>query len=63
MLFIYLFIFVAYNGSMREASCASIMPAVIIEYLSFINCSIYLLLFIYFIMPAAVSCVKHPAAV
>jgi hypothetical protein len=45
--------FIACSGSMREASCGSMMPAILNNYLLFvlINC----------LVPAAEACVRHPA--
>jgi hypothetical protein len=44
-------IFSVCSGSMRGVSCGSMMLAIIIYYL-----------FIYYLVPAAAVCVRHPAA-
>jgi hypothetical protein len=49
--------FSACSGSMREISCGSTMPAIIISLLLCISFFI-----VYILVPAVAACVRHPAA-
>jgi hypothetical protein len=55
MFIIIYYLFSACSGSMREASCSSMMPAIITLF-------IFFYLFIYDLVPAAAACLRHPAA-
>jgi hypothetical protein len=53
--FIIYYLFSACSGSMHEASCSSMMPAIITLFF-------YFLFILYYLVPAAAACLRHPAA-
>jgi uncharacterized membrane protein YhaH (DUF805 family) len=55
LVFVIYLVFSACSGRMRETSCGSMMPAIIILF-------IISLFILYYFVPAAAACVRHPAA-
>jgi hypothetical protein len=50
-------IFSVFSGSMRETSCGSMMPAIVIYFEYILYSSI-----IYYLVPVAAACGRRPAA-